>query len=301
MVIVGLIGEQFNEKHGWIAGLAMFGNALFLSQNFALEDVLLATPLIFLSFYFAIRLAKERKWFWFIGTIASFLLATGFWKGTAFFLPVVAFLTTGWLGFILAIIFIFIFSEVHLFLGILGLLGFFRGELVQENLAGFGIIHNWVLLVGLANIERKLLIPTIWLGFVAFNAQKYTLFLAPFLAIFVINFLEKKPDGWKVFATIMVLGIAVLSFMSIPTLFPNENQMQAIKEVIRLSDGNKILDNFGYGWVLMFFGGNPDKVAGYPNSDFNHSKGYALLYGEDTNCKLIKEYDNNLQIRYCDN
>jgi len=298
MIVVGLIGEQFNAKHGWLAGLAMFGNALFLSQSFAIEDVLLATPFVFLSFYFAIRLAKERKWFWFIGMLASFLIALGFWKGSALFLPVIAFLTAGTLSFVIAIAFVLLLSGTYLFLGILG---FFNGQLVQENLSGFGLIHNWVLLLGFANIEAMLLLPTIWLGFLAFMAQKYTLFLAPFLAIFVINYLEKMPDGWKVFATIMVLGIAVLSFMSIPTLFPNPNQMKAINEVIQLADGNKILDSFGYGWALLYFGGLPDKVAGYPNSDFNHSKGYALVYGEDTTCETLKTFDGNLLIQYCDN
>jgi len=297
MIVVGLIGEQFNEKHGWIAGLAMFGNALFLSQSFSLEDVLFATPLLFLSFYFAIRLAMERKVIWFIAMVSTFLIALGTWKGALLFTPIIAFLVAGTLSFIIAIAFVLLLSGTYLFLGILG---FFNGQLVQENLSGFGLIHNWVLLLGFANIEALLLLPTIWLGFLAFMAQKYTIFVAPFLAIFVINYLEKKPDGWKVFAVIMVLGIAVLSFMSIPTLFPNEEQRQAVNEAIVLADGNVLLNDFGLGWYINFVGGKAAQVGGYPDPDFNHLKGYALTKA-GTNCKTIKTFDENLRLQYCDN
>ncbi len=62
-IIVAKMGELFNKKHGWTAGVLVFLSTAWLHFHVQVEDDLLGYPIVFLANYFFLRglLAKAHQ------------------------------------------------------------------------------------------------------------------------------------------------------------------------------------------------------------------------------------------------
>jgi len=322
-LIVAKIGELFDKKYGWLAGLFVFFSTAWLGFHIQIEDDLLGYPILFGAVYFFLKGIKGNSEISKALAVALVLFTGIFvWKGALLYL--VAF-SLFWLP---ALIILF-FSLFYIGFGSIGaLLG---NDLIQENmnfvlasLAGAGTLGlgHGMGLVGLYIYRYRAWLFVPFLAALLVNL-KWAVHLSPFLGVgimlavrdFDLKILTGKLhfENWvnNYFIWIFV-GMALVSVttQSIGLLFqtPYPTQIQAVSFAVEQANGKPMDNDWSYGYWIMFFDGNTVTYGGgWPN--YTESWNDAILLTENPkinpDCKLLRTwekggfYKNDIRVYDC--
>jgi hypothetical protein len=314
-VILAKLGELYYPNNGWLLGLLAFANLCWNTEFFKLEEMNLAYPILFAAIYYAckaIKTGKKAGWF---ASLLLICLAGFFWKGSIFLLPIPA-LYCAWIA-ILEIPIFAIYGLTMIEVLTRGLKTFLNNTKgINEEAFLWGVAFHSILLTGIIGIWKKerelrlLLIYTIFLGILA---QKYILFSVPVLGLGVLALInsqsEVKQKLWKwefsdrefferLYLLFAISTMILVLFTQVSIAFPIHNEVQAIQYTVQESHGESILNDWGYGWWIQYYGGKTNYYSGEIRVDFNNSKGIGLT-SQDTNCKVLKRWKNNLKTIKC--
>lgn len=285
LVILGLIGELFDFERGWLFGLFGALCTVFVSFFFELEEMSFGVPLIFLAFYFVFRFVENRgklfvpvnndwnKWF----ALVCVLLAGCFWKGSIFFLF--------WLVLVLPVLWFVVVPVVVLF-GVQIFSGLWLPGVV-ESLPLAGLVYLFFLNFFWFYVPRRylwFLLPLVLLFLVS---AKYLFFVVPFLLIGVAQLFKKWPKKSGVlFFVLLLVSFVGLLLAGVNGLghAPVLDDVRVIEFAVREADGNKVFNDWSYGYWVFYFGGSTDFFGGGVNPDFNSVKGIIVTKrDEDVN------------------
>ncbi len=130
-IIVAKMGELFNKKHGWTAGVLVFLSTAWLHFHVQVEDDLLGYPIVFLANYFFLRGQLEKNNSLKLLAVALVLFTGIFvWKGALLYL--------------VAYSFFFVFALIALvgsllYIGFGAIRGLLGNRLIGENLNVFDL------------------------------------------------------------------------------------------------------------------------------------------------------------------
>jgi len=256
-------GEVVLGKNGWLSGLALVLNPLFLIQSLWLEEEQFLFPLYFLAVLLFVLFIENKKKrtqtkLFLVGVILSLL---------------------GWmwiLWFDLSIPQMHWFSEpeyipflatIPMFAALPGLAGYW----VEPRLSKYKLVAIGVTLLALL-------------------AQKTAVFSAPFLAIGMIGLVQKiqklKKSSFVAFCFVgLLVGAIGLHFPG-----PLQHELDAAEFAVAESvDLNKpIVNNWSYGYLIFWVGGETHNYAGGAQPhDFNSS---VALVDWELDCKLLRGF-----------
>ncbi len=292
-LILAKTGELFDNKHGWLLGLFAFMNGLFLPTLLDFEETQLGMPFLFLASYFLLKHIKNKKSWkptWFdkdlLFGFALVLLAGLFWKGSIYFVALFGLYylpATLIFAFALPLIWQLFFNPLFAGLQELGT-GLKGGMVMQEAMVGFGFLQQWGLLLGLLNKNKFLWLAIGFTCSLSFLAMRFAWLPIPFLGVALILYLKEKPK-FRQTLVILALGFLVFSVFNLARAFPDNQQVQAIKEGVALAHGEKVCNAFGTGWWVKLFGGKTDFYSGFP--DCNASEWHGIVI--DNNSAFVQQ------------
>lgn len=273
LVIFGLIGKLFDYDYGWLYGLFACLSPLFVSEFLTLEEMSFGYPLIFLSLYFTIKYLKGKtEWLIPVNNehnkyyaLLCVLIAGLFWKGAIIFLFVLGTIFPALIIIVLPITLLYGWNIVH--------------QIIIPNVVESLPIYGWLFLFALNffwfRIPRAYWRPLIPLIILFTISLKYTLFVVPFLLIgiaYSLNTTQKK-QMWVITIVLVALtGLFTASYNNLEYP-PTKNEVQVIKFAIQQADGNKICNDWSYGYWIYYYGGVTDYYAGGKIPDYNLCKG----------------------------
>jgi len=278
VITIAKLGELFNERNGWKAGVFAVGLApLLLWEFLKFENDQFAFPLLFIAtyFFFKYKLTDDRKpLYWCI----LFLFLGGLiWKGAIFYL--IAFALSSIYLTVIAAFFIGMFFQE-----LIGVLFSFE-SLVYENAFLVGLVWLFLLLTGLYGIKKvfaRQLIASILLLLV--NA-KFSTQSIPLLAVGVVNYLEDKKKGFADYffyiAFVLALVWGVLGFY----LPPHPYEWNAIDYALSLDEN--VSNDWGMGYWIHFRGGSTDDFGHYSNFRLDDA---IVVSDENVNCVKLREF-----------
>ena len=258
-LFAGKMGELFHKEKGWMVGLFVFFSFAFIQQAFQFEDDVLAYPILYASlfFYMKAKVGKEKlsgiNYLFAFGLLG---LAGLFWKGAIFYLLVYAFGNLlSFLGFLLAN-FLFKANPIT---------SVFININIGENVPFWGVLAHFIpLLIGFIYIPAIIMPETlIWLLF-GFFTVKFSFHAVPFLAIGFLHLLEANKEN-KRLKNLLFLGsiVPLLSMVLIFGGFPQYDDLEMAQYVSKYSNGRTIINNWGLGYLIKFYGGNPANYGTY--------------------------------------
>lgn len=323
-LIVAKIGELFDKKYGWLAGVFVFFSIAWLGFHIQIEDDLLGYPILFGSVYFFLKGMRDNDRFSKALAVALVLFVGAFvWKGALLYLAAFSFF---WLPSLIILLFVLFYIGF----GSIGAL--FGNSLIQENMdfvktflfAGAGSIglgHGMGLVgVYIYRYRNWLFVP--FLVALLFNL-KWAIHLSPFLGVGIMlairDFDLKIKTGKLRFESwvnnrfvVIFIGMALISLttQSIGLLFqtPYPGQIEAVSFAVEQANGKLIDNDWSYGYWIMYFGGKTITYGGgWPS--YTDSWNDAILLTENpkinTDCKLLKKwpkggfYKNDIRIYNC--
>jgi hypothetical protein len=296
-LILAKTGELIDKKNGWLAGLFAYINMLWIPDLLKLEEQSLAYPLMFASSYFLIKyiFSEEKHSMLNKNLLASAALlgcTALFWRGAYIYIFLLA---SYWIIAAIASIPAFILKAEWW-------INYFTQGLaahpIQENLWGFGVFHQWLLLLGTLCSCRKLFPAIAFTLIITFFSQKYTLYAVPFLAcgllIWVGDNEEIRLGKGLFYPRIMVAAVAIgliaFTLINLANLYPTNNEVAAFKETAFLAGGGGVVNDWGDGWWLKYYGIDTNYFGGASYPDYNNWRGLALTR-EDTNCSKIRDWN----------
>ncbi len=294
---VAKTGELLYKKNGWLAGLFVFLNPLFVFGMAQLENENFAIPLLFWANYFAIKAKLSKgKQRWVNAVIAVALVGTAglFWRGAAYYLVGFGLLA---LPFVLPAIATILVYRVQLIGNVLPRPGMYEAEfgvaLLFLGLNLFTItglfLNSAIVLIGLYWFVILLLI-----GKLAINALPWiaiaTLALFNFDAFYKLDKILKC-NFWDMIKTVLIISCIFMPFVfgyaitvSQP---PTTADLGVVQEWVDLQDsGREAKNGFSYGYWIKYFGGKPTAWGGRVVQDFNSG---IVLTHLDLNCTKLNE------------
>lgn len=277
-LIVAKTGELFNKQFGWTAGVFVFISIAWVHFHVQIEDDLLAYPVLFLANYFFLKgqLNKDngRKLFAVVLVVFTGALI---WKGALLYLVAYTFFFVTSLVILYASLYYIGFGAMHALLG---------NDLIQENMNAFllstlgprtlGLGHG-LGLIGLYLFTRRQFLFVPFLIAMLFNA-KWAIHLSPFLGIGIMlmvsdlhGFVLRKGIVFKEWYAnkhfkemFLVLALFSTIALGVGLLFqsPNPSQLEAVQFAVEEAQGEKIDNDWSYGYYIMFFGGDTNTFGG---------------------------------------
>lgn len=322
--IVGMTGELFDKKYGWLSAIFVFISISWIHGMILIEDDLIGFPVLFLANYFFLKAGIEKSNRGKVIAVALVILTGALlWKGALLYLVVYTFFSTFSLVILYALLFYIGFGSMNALIG---------NDLVQENMNAFllsflgsktlGFGHGLGLL-GMYVLTRRIWLVVPFLAATLLNA-KWAVHLSPFLGLglmFLVADLDKMrirrrivfKESWanKHFIKIfVVLAFVSTAALSVGLLFqhPNEVQLEAVQFAVEQSNGKLMNNDWSYGYYIMFFGGTTKTFGGgwprYTEKCNNH-----ILLTENPapydGCNVLKEwkekgfYENNIKVYEC--
>lgn len=216
--------------------------------------------------------------------VALVLFATQFWLGS--YLMLAAFLLSSLYTIpILAIISLFFWKKI------LGQIIPNYAANVMENFAGLGCFYQSTLLVAFLYMKylKAIFVPTTFFILIAFINMKFAFFAAFFLAILAAKQVNLKEIGLLRYLPYVgvVLGACFLWGVA-ATLPPSEYEIGAVQLAVQQADGNVVCNQWGYGHLIAFFGGNPSDKAGGKQQCTACQDCIILTFEDQPNCKLLR-------------
>ncbi len=294
---VAKTGELLYKKNGWLAGLFVFLNPLFIFGMAQLENENFAIPLLFWANYFAIKakLSKGKPRWINAGLAVALVGAAGlFWRGSAYYLVSFGLLA---LPFVLpALVTLFVYGG-QLLGNVLPRPGMYEAEfgvallflgLNLFTIAGL-FLNTAILLIGIYWFVSLILV-----GKLAINAFPWIAIAT--LALFNFKPFEKldiilKCPFWDMIKTILIISCIFMPFVfgyaitvSQP---PTQEDLGIVQEWVALQDsGREAKNGFSYGYWIKYYGGEPTAWAGHHVQDFNTG---IVLTHLDLNCTMLNE------------
>lgn len=271
VVFIALLGELFNQKHGWKAGLVAFLMPILFFTFIELENEQLAYPFLFASTYFFYR---NQKWDKFIAAGLLIFTGLGLWEGAAY----------------MAIA--FALSQPFFWLIGIPVLAIWPGPFVSkmmpdnqvnENMMGRIIDTLEFGFFGFLNPMRQVLPQLLFFFAIAIFNAKFSILVVPFLAPCLVLLIEEpeksmfwKPiskvgawlgkktplkaknwlsKNWKryfwlaVFCSLVSQGITCMN-----QAMPTQEQVTEVKYVIALGHG-QVQNDWSFGHWVAFYGG----------------------------------------------
>lgn len=282
-LIISFMGELFDKKNGWMAGLFAFFSPFIFRLHLKIENDSFAFPLIFLAIYFFLKHLESQKPLDFFLSVFFIFFATGFW-GAALYLP-----------------FGFMFSTFHFLALSLVFSVFFGPQLLSNALPNALVAENnpigslfsiifYLPALFLIQKDKKMGAILFLTGFGLVN-PKFLVLSLPLLCVVMIQFVQKKPS--LLFPAKIVIGILILGF-SVSWFFggyePTPVEWNTVQFAVDLAkDSNQTLYNdWSLGWIVEWMGITPKQFAGPQKLEWK--KGIVLTGNNlDQNCTKIRE------------
>lgn len=301
---VGL-GRGFWCKFGipdeFFLGLLCFGFPVFWYRGLVFEEELFGIAFCLLSLFFVFDWIEGRSsW---VLPLFCFVVGLGFWRGAVFFLPVFGLLglqeNRRWLSFLLPL------SVVGVACAVVG--GFFPVASfgVAEGLPGvFTVVYAWgfgVLGLVLFRSSNRFFWGLGLLALPGLYVSRFVL-LGVFGLAFGVFWLALDLRGWRrvwrglelvfdggsflrmFFIVGVLVGVGVFLFRMVP--FPG--QLECMEDVVVLSGGGLVGNEWQYGHWLRWFGGVPE-FSPLSNSDDLEASNASCLLGECSSVLGLRE------------
>jgi len=250
VLAIAFIGDLFDERNGWLAGVFVLTAPIWLVSFLKFEDDFLAFPFVFWGLYAVFRGVKEGSVWWKL--LGSLIVLCGalFWKGT-----LIPFIGVSLLWFPLLL---FVVPGVFIFFDTI-LIAFSTRFDVVENFPLIGFLMNGILLIGFLRTPKRFWLA---LGFVAvvslFNS-KFAFLLVPFLVPgFVLYFLKETEfvGLMKWMSVLVVLAFFVGSLIAVYESEPSVDFWSALSFAeSKAVDLDKPFKNeWSYGYWVKFKG-----------------------------------------------
>ncbi len=294
---VAKTGELLFKKNGWLAGLFIFLNPLFVFGMATLENENFAIPLLFWANYFAIKakLSKGReRWINAVIAVGLVCVAGLFWRAAAYYLVGFGLLA---LPFVLPAIATILVYGADLIGNLIPRPGMWEAEF---GLALLFLGLNLFTIAGLFLNSAILLIGFYWfaililMGPLAINAVPWiaiaTLALFNFDAFYKFDKILKC-NFWDMIKTVLIISCIFMPFVfgyaitvSQP---PTTEDLAVVQEWVDLQDsGRESKNGFSYGYWIKYLGGKPSAWGGRAVQDFNSG---IVLTHLDLNCTKLNE------------
>jgi len=275
----------FSPKNGWLAAYLLFLTSVFVMEFTIFENDQLAYPLLFCSLLLFFRGIRCEKWKRTNFALCLLCLGIGtlLWNGGVFFL--VAYSLTIWL-FLIASIPLLLWKGKELF----GLV-VFGNNLISEN-QPFQFHMHYLLNFGIMGLlfEPLLLYQGLFFYTLGMAADKFWVLSVPFLIVGMIIGLEKADKEWlnhivMIVSFITVFGLAQSVWLNPPT----QAHWQAIDYAIEAADGNRIGNDWGMGYWVLWAGGDTNSYMS-PERQEAFSPGEITVSGQDLNCLPLRRF-----------
>jgi len=292
---IALVGEFFNKKNGWMAGLWLFLSPIFFLEFTKLENDQIAYPFLFLAIYFFYKGFFKNRFCNRLIAVVLVLFATQFWGGSVFFLMAFAF---GSLLFALASIPLLVLFWQKLFFTVLPRFPTFEWIVWENSLIG-GIAYVFLLLLGYNGINWFLLPQLVFFTALFLLNSKFVFLVVPFLALGFVNYFEKLDKAkygvlfkqvflWLPFFLAVSWGLVSLQQP------PQPYHWSAVEFALDASSRPSIVNDWDFGYWVLFKGGRTEQF-GAPK-DFNASG--IVLTRKQLDCNLLKQF-NDLRVYKC--
>lgn len=283
--------ELISRDYGFLSGYSVFFIPVFVGGLFQFEDDLLALPYLFLSNYFFLKKQKLLGFFLIVFT------SIFFWKGA--FVYVLAYSFFYW-PFLVIVLFFILFNGFDTFLG-----GLFPFSGVMDEQIGLALLNLNLGWFGIFILFERIffIIPFFVLAFIQ---AKFVLHLGFWLALgwvvliklifsvpkLKILFDDRVLQNLPLIFFVLSLGFSLSIGYAFLVSFPHENQLNGVKEVIRLSEesGVPIGNDWSYGYLIRFFGGVPSNEGGgkpFVDKLDNH---FILTEGNLGGCEVVESF-----------
>lgn len=307
--ILWQVAKLFFPQQAWIAPIIIFLSPFWVLEFTKIEDDPLSYPFLFAALWFYFKAKLDKKPLYLLGTGLCFALALMLWKGALIYFPVILF------GFPLLIpLAVIAWFFLNLDIGRLEVL--LPNLNVQENLPFIGILHNFTLNLGVIGFQKTFMLEGAWFLLLALLNAKFAIHAAFFLAlggVFVFHRLEKiakekqHQKALKYLKTGIVVYCFVFAFSSSILIWkgePNQNQLEAVKYAIQQADGNTVITDWSYGYLILFYGGTPSHYGGGIGYVPDANKGFVVLSEDQKACQKLRTwehgfYDVNINVYRC--
>ena len=252
LIVFWKIGEVFDKKDGWLLSLLVF-LTWFPTEFLKFENDAFGYLFGLIGLYFLIKTGSKKQ-----KLLGFLLICVGglFWQGNIYWLIVSPIFFVYALPIVLLAI-VFVWNNLFWFVQ--------SNSTVLENQPIIGLIYLGLpvfFLIGFLETNKKIVATFILMLCIAlFNAKLFVLCI-PFLLIIAFKGIKMLPFDFKTIKlTIIIFCIMMLGFWWInqSNQFPTNQDIDLIKESIKLADGETINNTFGAGYVIEFYGGKPSQ------------------------------------------
>jgi len=308
VIFVALIGELFNQKHGWKAGLVAFLMPILFFTFIELENEQLSYPFLFAAIFFFYR---GQKWDKIVS--AGLLIFTGLflWEGAAYL--AIAFALSDPFFWLLGIPILIIWP------------GKFISKMLPDNQVSENMMGRIMDTIefgffGFLNPLRTVL-PQLLFFFASaiFNA-KFSILVVPFLAPCLLCLIEEPEKSlfWKPISKIRLplkiktwlekngkkyFWLAVFCYLvsqgitCVQHSMPSEEQIVEVQYVIALGQG-QVQNDWSYGHWIAFYGGETNSHSNWMLQEPWH-EGAILTSEYLPECELKKQF-SDANMYWCD-
>lgn len=291
------IGSLFGKKEGILLTIFAGITPILLNNSLKFENDSFAFPIMFFGVYFFLKYLinhKQNK-IDLITSIGLIGLATLFWGGAIYY------------------IILFTLAEPLLLLITIPILYLFGGLLFDQLIPRLQIAENHPI-KGVINFMfyisfimfgsgKKIIdfyFPLITIIFIVVGLinPKFMILGIPFYALAILKIWQSANPGNKkrILLFALTLNIAWSAALFFHTTEPLPQELIASQEIVEYSEetGKLIKNDWGYGHLIIYYGGQTAYHSTFPNIDLNGHEPSVILSRKEIECEKIKQYDQPL-------
>jgi len=281
-ITIGYLGEVFNKKHGWLAGLFAFICPGFSLEFCKFEDDFLAFPFLMLANYFFVSGLVEKSLKKKLLGIGLVCFSFEIWRGSVTYFFAYSFYSL--IALIASAGIIFVNGFFSTFFSLVPILKrlkefpFTRTTLAYENIPFLAITQWFFGMIGLMKIPKKVFwLAVFWVCLGVLN-PKFSFHAIPFLAIGLMSiFSEAVEKGKKVRVgrvefepvvaiLVLVFAASVLgSGLAVLANPPQPYHFEAVDLAVSVAKDNNVVfwNDWGFGYWIHFRGKWTESYGGY--------------------------------------
>lgn len=297
LIAIYAIGSLFGKKEAIMLTIFTGITPIIMNNSFKLENDSFAFPIMFIGVYFFLKylLNKKQKKLDLLTSIGFIGTATLIWGGAIFYLIP------------------FAIAEPLLLIITIPILAMFSSELItsviprlqiSENHPIKGITNFMFYIVFIMFGSGKKIIdfyfPLITIFFILLGIinPKFMILGIPFYALAILKIWESAtPERKKAILLLAItLNIAWAGSLFFHTTQPLYQELVASEEIVEYSEqtGKPIKNDWGYGHLIRYYGGETPYHSTFPNIDLNGHSESVILSRREMDCEKIKQYDQPL-------
>ncbi len=295
--VIALIGETFDKKDGWLAGIFVFLSPLIFYAFTDFENDVFGFFLLFFSaflYFKGITQTGKTKHIFMILSCFLVLIAGLIWEGAIYWIIPFGLLNI-WFAVPTLILMLFYSDAFFMFL--------MPNSVVFEYMSWIGLGYLFFLMIGYVGITKKTALFVVWFTALTILKAKFAILCIPFLAVGILEYLKRiKNDKFRQeFKTILLIGAVFMALSMnfiVFTQYPTQEYTDMIISAVEKSQDNEMNNDWGIGWIVKYYGGHTASYASVnmqkPFNDFN---GY-ILTAKDLNC-AVSEQSATLTLYNC--